>query len=110
MSSLPQTGSVVVFDIFSNNAVKGNVEDELYATVRFSTSNGTLYVRLGANSSPFYGEATITQSLNWAATAAFGIQQNSSTSYSFFFNTGATPGVGQATRCSTLRCQGRLRV
>jgi hypothetical protein len=68
--------------------------DELYATVRFSTSNGTLFVRQGANSTPFYGEATISQSLNWAATAAFAIQQNSSTSYSFFFNTGVTPGVG----------------
>ena len=31
---------------------------------------------------------------HWAATAAFGIQQNSSTSYSFFFNTGVPPGVG----------------
>ena len=51
-------------------------------------------MRQGANSTPFYGEATIAQSLNWAATAAFGIQQNSSTSYSFFFNTGTTPGVG----------------
>ena len=34
------------------------------------------------------------QSLTWAVTAAFAIQQNSSTSYSFFFNTGTTPGVG----------------
>ena len=58
------------------------------------TSDGSLYVRQGANSTPFYGEASIVQSLNWAVTAAFGIQQNSSTSYSFFLNTGATPGVG----------------
>jgi hypothetical protein len=94
MTSLPQTGSVAVFDIFSNEAVKGNPGDELYATVRFSTSNGTLFVRQGANGTPFYGEATIAQSFNWAATAAFAIQQNSSTSYSFFFNTGTTPGVG----------------
>jgi hypothetical protein len=94
MNSLPQTGSVVLLNIFSNNAVKGDVVDELYATVRFSTSNGALFVRQGANSTPFYGEATIAQSLNWAATAAFAIQQNSSTSYSFYFNTGSTPGVG----------------
>ena len=94
MNPLPQNGSVVVFNIYSNNAVGGNVQDELYATIRFSTSNGSASVRVGANSTPFYGEASIAQSLNWAVSAAFGIQQNTSTSYSFFFNTGTTPGVG----------------
>jgi Chaperone of endosialidase len=94
MTSLPQNGSVVVFQIFSNNNVGGNVVDELYATIRFSTSNGTAFVRNGANSTPFYGEASIIQSMNFAANAAFGIQQNSSTSYSFFLDTGPAPGVG----------------
>jgi hypothetical protein len=94
ISNITQNGIVVVFNIYSNDALGGDAVNELYATVRFSTSNGINYVRLGANGNPFYGEATITQSLNWAATAAFAIQQNSGVSYSFFFNTGATPGVG----------------
>ena len=59
-----------------------------------STSNSTAYVRLGANSTPFYGECSIVQSINFSSTAGFAIQQNSNTSYSFFFNTGVSPGVG----------------
>ncbi len=87
-------GTVVHLQVFSNALLGGNVKDELYCTVRFSTSNGTSYVRLGQNGAPFYGEASISQSLNFSQVAAFAVQQNSTTSYSFFFDTGPAPGVG----------------
>ena len=87
-------GTAVVVNVCSNALLGGHVKDELYCTVRFSTSNGTSYVRQGANGQPFYGEASISQSLNFSQVSAFAVQQNSTTSYSFFFDTSAAPGAG----------------
>jgi hypothetical protein len=51
-------------------------------------------VRLGQNGAPFYGEASISQSSNFSQVAASAVQQNSTTSYTFFFDTGPSPGAG----------------
>ena len=90
--STAQTGNITVIEIYSQNGYNAFTPDECRATIQFSTANGSSYIN-GADSTPFYGIASLISTNNITANYV-SIQQSSTTSYSFFFFTGGYPGSG----------------
>ena len=88
-----QNGNVTTLEINSNNFYSGSAIDEMRASLQFSTANGSLYESLGNDGTPFYGQCSLicTNNIN---NTSFAIQQNSTTSYSFYYFTGSYPGNG----------------
>jgi hypothetical protein len=85
-------GNVSTLVIESHYTYEGNPLDEYMAYIHFSPSNGINYTMLGEDNTPFYGEASIISSTNFYANVV--IQQNSPTSWSFYYYSGVWSGVG----------------